>query len=163
MIERSLYQNGLLVVTRCSGVMQAEELIQSAHWMVENYGEVIKPGFSQIFDALNANTDAISEEDIHRIAHINLSRGSNRQAYSMAIIAIKPYPMALAKLHKLLSTVSGDSVGGAFVSYSRATNNSSARQALVNYIDPNTSSDPIGDFPSSTATETGIQHRHRNV
>ena len=110
MIERKIYQDGLLVVTRCSGVLQAEELIQSAHWMVANYGSVIKPGFSQIFDALGANADAITEEDIHHVAHINLNQGHGRIGFSMAILAVKPYPLALAKLHKLLSAASGINV-----------------------------------------------------
>ena len=110
MIERKIYQDGLLVVTRCSGVLSTEELIESAHWMVNNYGEVIKPGFCQIFDALDANVDAITEEDIHHVAHINLNQGRDRLGFSMAILAVKPYPLALAKLHKLLSVASGINV-----------------------------------------------------
>lgn len=110
MIEREIYQDGLLVVTRCSGVLSAEELIQSAHWMVKNYGGDIKPGFSQVFDALGVNADAISEEDIHHVAHINLNQGHHRLGFSMAILAVKPYPLALAKLHKLLSAASGINV-----------------------------------------------------
>ena len=111
MIERKIYQDGLLVVTRCSGALSTEELIESAHWMVNNYGEVIKPGFCQIFDALDANADAISEEDIHHVAHINLNQGRDRLGFSMAILAEKPYPVALAKLHKLLSAASSINVG----------------------------------------------------
>jgi len=110
MIERKIYQDGLLVITRCSGVLTTEELVQSAHWMVNNYGEAVKPGFSQIFDALDANADAITEEDIHHIAHINLNQGRDRIGFSMAILAVKPYPLALAKLHKLLSAASGINV-----------------------------------------------------
>ena len=110
MIERKIYQDGLLVITRCSGVLNAEELIQSAHWMVKNYGGDIKPGFSQIFDALDANADAITEEDIHHVAHINLNQGHHRLGFSMAILAVKPYPLALAKLHKLLAAASGINV-----------------------------------------------------
>ena len=110
MIEREIYQDGLLVVTRCSGVLSTEELIESARWMVNNYGEVIKPGFCQIFDALDANADAITEEDIHHVAHINLNQGRDRLGFSMAILAVKPYPLALAKLHKLLSAASGINV-----------------------------------------------------
>ena len=110
MIERTIYQDGLLVVTRCSGVVKTEELIQSAHWMVDNYGELIKPGFCQIFDARDAVVDAITEEDIHHVAHINLNQGRDRLGFSMAILAVKPYPLALARLHKLLSVASGINV-----------------------------------------------------
>ena len=103
MIEREVFDDGKLVVTRCSGKVTVEELISSAYWMVDNYGGVLKPGFSQVFDALDADTSAISEEDIHRVAHINLSQGSHRHGFTMAILAMKPYPQALARLHKLLS------------------------------------------------------------
>ena len=54
MIERKIYQDGMLVVTKCSGEVTAEELIKSEYWMVDNFGGVIKPGFCQIFDALDA-------------------------------------------------------------------------------------------------------------
>ncbi len=106
MIEREVYNEGALVITRCSGTVSAQELIDSAHWMVDNYDKALKPDFSQIFDALEANTDAVTEEDIHRIAHINIHRGHGRGGYTMAILAMKPYPQALAKLHKLLSVAS---------------------------------------------------------
>ena len=103
MIERNIYQDGLLVVTKCSGKITAAELIKSEYWMVDNFGGVIKPGFSQIFDALDADTDAITENEIHRVAQVNLNHGKERGSFSMAILAVKPYPLALAKLHKLLS------------------------------------------------------------
>ncbi len=103
MIERKIYDEGLLVVTKCSGKVTAEELIDSEYWMVDNFDGKIKPGFSQIFDALDADTDAITENEIRRVAQINLNHGSERGNFSMAILAVKPYPLVLARLHKLLS------------------------------------------------------------
>ncbi len=103
MIERNVYHDGMLVVTKCRGNITAEELISSQYWMVDNFGDAISPGFSQLFDALEADTSAITENDIHRVAQINLHHGRTRGNFSMAILAIKPYPLALAKLHKLLS------------------------------------------------------------
>jgi len=104
MIERKLYHDGLLVLTRCSGKIAAEEIIGSEYWMVENFGTIIKPGFSQIFDALEADTSEITEDDIHRVAQINIHHGKDRGRFSMAILAAKPFPLALARLHKLLSS-----------------------------------------------------------
>jgi len=106
MLERKVYLDGALVVTRCSGVVTGEELVNSANWMVNNFGEVIKPGFSQFFDAKGAITHEVSEEEIHRIAQINMSHSRERGRFTMAILAVKPYPQALARLHKLLSTAS---------------------------------------------------------
>lgn len=103
MIEREIHENGELVITRCFGQVTGEELISSAHWMIRNFGDRIKPGFSQLFDALDADTEQVSEDDIHRVAHINLYHGRNRGSFSMAILAVLPYPRALARLHKLLA------------------------------------------------------------
>ena len=104
MIERTIYYDGALIVTRCSGKITAKELIASQYWMVENFGTKIKPGFSQVFDARVADTSAISEDDIHRVAQINIHHTKERGSFSMAILAVKPYPLALARLHKLLSS-----------------------------------------------------------
>ncbi|MCK4834121.1 MAG: hypothetical protein KAT12_05065, partial [Gammaproteobacteria bacterium] len=110
MIERKIYHDGLLVITRCSGKVTTDELIKSEYWMVNNFGEKIKPEFSQIFDALEADTEAVTEDDIRRVAQINLNHGEERGSFSMAILAVKPYPMALARLHKLLSAAANINV-----------------------------------------------------
>jgi len=107
MIERNIYKDGAFIVTRCSGRLTAKELIASQYWMVENFGSSIKPGFSQIFDAMAADTDDISEDDIHRVAQINIHHAKERGSFSMAILATKPYPLALARLHKLLASAAG--------------------------------------------------------
>jgi len=104
MIERKVYHDGLFVVTKCRGKITSKELIGRQYWMVENFGKEIKPGFSQIFDALEADTGAITEDDIHRVAQINLHHSEERGSFSMAILAAKPFPVALARLHKLLSS-----------------------------------------------------------
>jgi len=111
MIERNIYQDGMFIVTRCSGQIAGKELIASQYWMVENFGTKIKPGFSQIFDAMAADTEAITEDDIHRVAQINIHHAKERGNFSMAILAAKPYPLALARLHKLLSSAAGIRVG----------------------------------------------------
>lgn len=110
MIEREIYYDGMLVVTRFSGHITVDELINSAHWMIDNFDVLIKPGFSQLFDAHDADTHAITEEDIHRIAHINLHHGKKRGGFTMAILAVKPYPVTLARLHKLLSAAANTKV-----------------------------------------------------
>ena len=79
--------------------------------MIDNFGSVIKSGFCQLFDVMDADTSGISKQDIHRIAHINLNHGLDRGEFTMAIVAEKPYPVVLAKLHKLLSVASHIRVG----------------------------------------------------
>lgn len=106
MLKRNIYLDGALVVTKCTGIVTGEELIDSTNWMVRHFGETIKPGFSQLFDTKNVVTHEVSEDEIHRIAQINMSHSTNRGRFTMAILADKPYPRALARLHKLLSTAS---------------------------------------------------------
>jgi len=106
MLERNVYLDGSLVVTKCTGVVTGEELINSANWMVTNFGETIQPGFSQFFDTAAVITHEVSEDEIHRIAQINMSHSEGRGKFTMAILAVKPYPRALARLHKLLSAAS---------------------------------------------------------
>lgn len=103
MISRKIYNDGMLVVTTCSGTVAEDELVASAHWMIDHYGNELKPGFLQLFNALKADLVNINDDAIHRIAHINLNHGQNRAPFSMAIVASRPYPRALARLHKLLS------------------------------------------------------------
>ncbi len=103
MIVQEIYHDGLLVVSKCSGKVTSKELMDSKHWMINNFGGLIKPGFSQLFDVLGADTSALTDDDIHRVAHINLNLGLSRGEFTMAIIAVDPYPIVLAKLHKLLS------------------------------------------------------------
>lgn len=103
MIERNIFLQGSLVVTNCTGIVTAEELLKSADWMVENFGDAIKPGFSQFFDAKEVVTHEVTDGEIHRIAQINMSHAEQRGRFTMAILAVKPYPRTLARLHKLLS------------------------------------------------------------
>lgn len=106
MIVRDIYYDGSLVVTKCSGRVTAKELIDSEYWMIDNFGSVIKQGFCQLFDVMDADTSEISKDDIHRVAHINLNHGLERGEFTMAILTVKPYPLVLARLHKLLSVAS---------------------------------------------------------
>ncbi|MBE9568159.1 MAG: hypothetical protein IMF14_05645, partial [Proteobacteria bacterium] len=68
MIKRNICFDGLLVITTCTEKVTGAELIESAHWMIENFDSLMKPGFSQLFDALQADTESVSEDDIHRIS-----------------------------------------------------------------------------------------------
>ncbi len=110
MIEREIFHDGMLVVTQCSGILTAEELSSSSMWMVKSFGVNIKPGFCQLFNALEADSSNIIEEDIHRVAHINISFAKTRGEFTMAVVAIQPYPLQLANLHKELSAVSNINV-----------------------------------------------------
>ncbi len=106
MLKRNIYLDGALVVTKCTGIVTGDELVNSTNWMIEHFDEAIKPGFSQLFDAKDVVTHEVSEDEIHRIAQINMSHSTDRGRFTMAILADRPYPRALARLHKLLSAAS---------------------------------------------------------
>ncbi len=106
MIERNIYHDGNLVVANCSGIVTSAELIQHANWMVKGFGTLIKPGFSHLFNAINAEVGDISEETIHQVAYINISFSKARGKFAVSIVAAQPYPLELASLHKHLSVAS---------------------------------------------------------
>ncbi len=66
MVERKIYYDGKLVVTKYSGNVIAEELISSTHWMIDNFDGLIHPGFSQLIDAREANTETVGEKEWRR-------------------------------------------------------------------------------------------------
>lgn len=110
MIKRNIYLDGMLVVTQCTGTLNSEELNDHVAWLTRSFGVLIKPGFSHLFIAIDADMHNIIEDDIHHIAHINISLANKRGGFTTAIVANEPYPISLAQLHKTLSTVSNINV-----------------------------------------------------
>ena len=110
MIKRNVYLDGMLVVAQCTDTLSSEELNNHVAWLVRSFGELIKPGFSHLFIAIDANTDSLTEDDIRHIAHINISFAKTRGEFTTAIVANEPYPISLAHLHKILSKVSNINV-----------------------------------------------------
>lgn len=128
MIKRNVSLDGMLVVAQCSDTLSSEELNNHVAWMVKSFGTLIKPGFSHLFIAINADTHSITEDDIHHIAHINISFAKQRGKFTTAIVANEPYPISLAHLHKTLSTVSNINV--------EIFNNVSSAYKWLGYVQP---------------------------
>jgi len=104
MIKRNIYNKGQLIVTKVSGHVHSQELIDHVFWLIDshNIGEV-QPGYDQIVYVEDIDSMTITEEDIHRIMQINIGLGQGRGKFRTAIIAIEPYNIELAHLYQSLS------------------------------------------------------------
>lgn len=107
MLERKIYFDGNLVISRVSGIVKSQDLIDHVFWLIDshNVGEV-KTGFSQLIYVEDIDSMELTEEDVHRISQISTGMGQARGKFKTAIIAVEPYDMKLAHLHKSLARIS---------------------------------------------------------
>ena len=107
MLERNIYFDGSLVISRVSGTVKSQDLIDHVFWLIDshNVGEV-KTGFSQLIYVEDIESMELTEEDVHRISQISTGMGQARGKFKTAIIAVEPYDMKLAHLHKSLARIS---------------------------------------------------------
>ncbi len=104
MLEHNIYYNGELVITRVTGVIKSQEMIDHVFWLIDshNVGEV-KSGFKQLIYTDDIESMELKEEDIYRISQISDGIGQTRGDFKTAIIAVEPYDTRLAHLHKSLA------------------------------------------------------------
>jgi len=105
MIERDIYNKGQLIVTRISGNVSSQEIIDHVFWLIDshNIGEV-QSDYDQVVYATGLDSMTIKEEDIHRIMEISTGLGQGRGKFRTAIIAIEPYNIKLAHMYKTLAS-----------------------------------------------------------
>ena len=105
MIERNIYNKGQLIVTKISGNVKSQEIIDHVFWLIDshNIGE-LQSGYDQLVYAADLDSMTIKEEDIHRIMQISTGLGQGRGKFRTAIIAIEPYSLKLAHVYKSLAT-----------------------------------------------------------
>lgn len=103
MVEREIYYKGQLVVTRISGEVKSQELIDHVFWLIDshNIGEV-QSGYDQIVYVDNVVSMNIQEEHVQRITEISTGLGQGRGKFRTAIIAIHPADLELASFYKTL-------------------------------------------------------------
>ena len=103
MVERKIYYKGRLVVTRVSGEIKSQELIDHVFWLIDshNIGEV-QSGYDQVVYVENVETMNLQEEDIQRITEISTGLGQSRGKFRTAIIAVEPNELKLALFYKSL-------------------------------------------------------------
>jgi len=103
MVEREVYYKGRLVVTRVSGEVKSQELIDHVFWLIDshNIGE-IQSGYDQLVYVKNVESMNIQEEHVQRITEISTGLGQSRGKFRTAIIAIEPSALKLANFYKSL-------------------------------------------------------------
>ncbi len=103
MVEREVYNKGQLVVTRVSGEVKSQELIDHVFWLIDshNIGE-IQSAYDQVVYARDIDSVNLQEEDIQRITEIGTGLGQSRGKFRTAIIAVESTGLKLANFYKSL-------------------------------------------------------------
>lgn len=103
MVEREIYYKGMLVVTRISGAVKSQELIDHVFWLIDshNIGE-IQSGYAQLIYVQDIESLKLKQEDIQRITEISTGLGQGRGKFRTAIIAVEPADLKLANYYKSL-------------------------------------------------------------
>ena len=103
MLEREVYNKGQLVITRVSGEVKSQELIDHVFWLIDshNIGEV-QSGYDQVVYALDIDAVNVQEEDVQRLTEISTGLGQSRGKFRTAIVAIEPTGLKLANFYKSL-------------------------------------------------------------
>ena len=103
MVEREIYYKGRLVVTRVSGEVKSQELIDHVFWLIDshNIGE-IQSGYDQLVYTVDMESINIQEEDVQRLTEISTGLGQSRGRFRTAVIALEPTEMKLAFFYQSL-------------------------------------------------------------
>ena len=112
MVERKIYNKGTLLITKVSGEVKSQELIDHVFWLIDshNVGE-IKSGYNQVVYAVNVDSVNINEEDVQRLTEISTGLGQSRGRFRTAIIATEPTELKLASFYQSLVKDSEIEVG----------------------------------------------------
>ena len=104
MFDTKVYNDGMLIVGKMSGVVEPQSFINGIFWQIDsrNVGEV-KEGFSQLYYDDDVQSVVVTENDIKRIAEFNTGIGVNVGRFRTALVLRHPEIIRLAQLHRSLA------------------------------------------------------------
>ena len=108
MFDTKVYNDGMLIVGKMSGVIEPQSFINGIFWQIDsrNVGEV-KDGFSQLYYDDDVKKVEVTEADIRRIAEFNSGIGANVGKFRTALVLKHPEVIRLAKIHQALAKEHG--------------------------------------------------------
>ena len=108
MFDTKVYNDGMLIVGKMSGVIEPQSFINGIFWQIDsrNVGEV-KDGFSQLYYDDDVKKVEVTEADIRRIAEFNSGIGANVGKFRTALVLRHPEVIRLAKIHQALAKEHG--------------------------------------------------------
>ena len=108
MFVSNVYNEGSLIVGQMSGLIEPQSFINGIFWQIDsrNVGEV-QEGFSQLYYDTGVEQVAVNEDDIRRIAEINLGIGMHAGSFRTALVLSDPEIIRLARIHQGLTKEHG--------------------------------------------------------
>ena len=104
MVEREVYYKGQLVMTRVSGDVKSQELIDHVFWLIDshNIGEV-QSGYDQVVYTRDIVSVNIEENDVQRLTEISTGLGQSRGQFRTAIVATQSAELEMAYFYQSLA------------------------------------------------------------
>jgi hypothetical protein len=102
-----LFDDGAFIVTRFTGTVTGEQLIDFLFRLVQSAGTTIPASYRQLIELDNQLEVFVDDKTLQRIAHINKAYGSHRGRVMTAFVTDNPQYRGLALMHKTLSGFAG--------------------------------------------------------
>lgn len=107
-VENHIFDGGSTAITRISGVVTAQEIIDYQFWLISAYKDgKLADSYRLLIEAGDIGIVQVEENDIHRLSQINIVYGRDRGSLKTAIVVNEGPGRKLAALHKSLSKAAG--------------------------------------------------------
>jgi len=103
-LRKTLFEEDNYVIGKLSDIVSADELIDFLFWIIkQNETGHLQKDYRVLIGATGVDDIQMTEDDIRRISHINMTFGRQRGRLKTAIAVDTKAGRKLAELHKILS------------------------------------------------------------